>query len=333
MFTPYEKIPEGSGKWGLEEGVWRRLRRVSWVVTEKVHGANFAFLSDGTGAVYGANRRHVLREDEAFFGWQALRDAYVGAVREVVALVRASHPKIERVTIYGELFGGGYPHPEVTPVAGVQPVQTGVWYAPDLHFCAFDIAVEDGKGVRHYLAYEEALSLFKRAGLFAAKPLFVGTYEQAMEQPIRFDSTLPRLLGLPSLPAGSNLAEGVVIKPYQEVAGLAIRPIVKRKIPEFAEDRRYHEAEKWQEPSSVANGGALDMLKWEAYCHLTENRLNAARSKVGEAEGQTLFLVFVEDIQAELRETQGQLLAGLTVAQQAELETYIKVEAGKLIPG
>ena len=45
------------------------------------------------------------------------------------------------VQIFGEVYGGRYDHPSVAPVRGLQPVQCGVWYSPQLHFHAFDVLV------------------------------------------------------------------------------------------------------------------------------------------------------------------------------------------------
>jgi len=64
-----------------------------------------------------------------------------------------------------------------------------------------------------YLNYDISLELFRTVHLFCAEPLFIGTYDAAMEYPLGFDSTIPERLGLPPLPPGSNKAEGVVIKP------------------------------------------------------------------------------------------------------------------------
>ena len=41
--------------------------------------------------------------------------------------------------IFGELFGGGYPHPDF-PFVPEELVQTGIYYCPGLEFYAFDIA-------------------------------------------------------------------------------------------------------------------------------------------------------------------------------------------------
>jgi hypothetical protein len=45
----------------------------------------------------------------------------------------------------------------------------------------------------------------------------------------------------------NNLIEGIVIKPFNMIdSNLNIeRPIIKLKNPEFEEEKKFHEAEKW----------------------------------------------------------------------------------------
>ncbi len=347
IFSGYEKIAESAAKWGLDPAGFRALRRVAWAVTEKIHGANFCFAVAG-GTVRGANRRRLLTDDEPFFGWQTVRDVLAPGLREVAArLAGGGNDTEETMFVYGELFGGGYPHPAVAPVPGVAPIQTGVWYAPDIRFAAFDIAVGSGEA-RRYLDWERARAFLVAAGVPCVAPLRIGTYEQATDYPIRFDSTIPATLGLPPLPAGSNLAEGVVVRPVREIAvagaGGVIRPLLKIKIVEFAEDKRFHEAERWQEPSNVRQsaGEPLDRLKWEAYCRVTENRLDAALSKVGPPPpplarnrgrwARELFALLYEEIRDEARASDGGgAWADSSLTARGEWDAYVRGEVGALL--
>merc|ERR1719375_989102 len=105
--------------------------------------------------------------------------------------------KIRAVHIYGELFGGRYPHPQVRPEPW-QPVQCGVWYAPGLHFQAFDVAV-DVAGVRSFLDFSVAREACEACGLPFAIPLHQGSLSECLEYPIEFETTIPSRLGLPSI--------------------------------------------------------------------------------------------------------------------------------------
>src|SRR5690606_29169553 len=61
--TSYEKIVERPEQWALEDRGYRALKKSPWVVTEKIHGANFALLSDGQ-TVRCAKRKAMLAEGE-----------------------------------------------------------------------------------------------------------------------------------------------------------------------------------------------------------------------------------------------------------------------------
>ncbi|XXX78339.1 RNA ligase family protein [Sorangium sp. So ce134] len=79
----------------------------TWVALEKIHGAQLAIGVDAAGVRFG-KRKEWLRDEDPFFGWQLLRASLRDAARAAFAAVGA-----ERLVLYGELFGGGYPHPAV----------------------------------------------------------------------------------------------------------------------------------------------------------------------------------------------------------------------------
>lgn len=328
-FSGYEKIAESVAKWGLDVAQTRALRRVRWAVTEKIHGANFCFVVNG-GRARGASRRRLLDENEPFFGYQTVRESLADALRNVAD----KFADAETVCVYGELFGGGYPHTDVAPVPNVQPVQTGVWYAPDIRFAAFDVAVTEN-GVRRYVDFERAQTVLRGAGVPVVAPLFTGTWERATDFSPRFDSTIPATLGLPPLPTGTNLAEGIVVRPLREIAGLAVRPLLKVKITEFAEDVRFHEAQKWDAPTEVSRGynDALDRMKWAAYNRVTENRLNAAISKVGNAPERRgeVSATLLAEVESEAREADAGAWNALTESERGEWLSYVRAEVRSLL--
>jgi hypothetical protein len=81
-----------------------------WVVTEKVHGANFCFIYDVTsGLVRPAKRSSLLSNDDSFFGY---RQAYESTLPKCVSIFQnclQSHPEAIRVYLFAELCGGSYP--------------------------------------------------------------------------------------------------------------------------------------------------------------------------------------------------------------------------------
>ncbi len=339
-FPPYEKIAESLAAWlGDDEAAFRASSRVEWIVTEKIHGANFCLVTDGV-AVRCAKRKGWLAEDEDFFGHRALEERLRDPVKGVFAQAKALERSTEVAFVYGELFGGGYPHPDVKAVPGVLPVQTGCWYAPGIELCVFDVGViRAGVEGRVYLGQDEAARVCGEAGISYARPLFRGSYEDAFAFPIGFETTIPALLGLPSL-GPSNKGEGVVLKPARAIAvprrQEPIRPVVKRKIPELAEDERYHGAQKWPERPSPS-APALEWLRHEASALVNENRLFAAVSKVGPARpgdaarlGEVRALVH-EDVESELASRHPLAVEGLSSADAAALARFIDGEAQALV--
>ena len=132
----------------------------TWVATEKLHGANFVVAAVADRAWFG-KRKAWLADDEPFFGWQLIAAELSAALRAIAAELGAA-----QVVGYGELFGGGYPHPAVPAVPGLQPVQTGVWYAPDLRWAPFDLLVaRDDDDDGELLAFAEVERLAAAAGL------------------------------------------------------------------------------------------------------------------------------------------------------------------------
>ncbi len=349
-FTAYEKIAEDASRWQMDEASARLFAKTEWVVTEKVHGANFCFVTDGV-TVRCAKRKRLLGEGESFFHYERVLNSVQEQIQAAFFLAKAHHPTTKSVMIYGELFGGGYPHPDIKADPNVQLVQTGVYYSPTIDFYAFDIALDhhsdNGASERHYLDYDQALQIFQKVQLFHAQPLFVGKWNDANGYPIGFDSTIPALLGLPPL-SQPNPAEGIIIKPvksfYIETKKGRIRPIIKKKIAAFAEDKRFHQAHnvlslskgKWPTTQTSHNDEPLAMLKWEIFNLVTENRLINAISKVGISESakrtqaRLLFNMVLTDVLEELSETQEHTLQALSHSQAQQLRAYLYQQVRQL---
>ena len=184
-----------------------------FAVQEKVDGANVSFLSDDLD-VRMARRTAVLKPQENFFGYQEVLDRYAGSIYHIYNQVRLAYPEVTSIAVFGELFGGAYPHPGVPIRRHVKPVQRGVWYAPGHDFYAFDVFVFTASG-GFFLPVPEADSLFSAAGLLYARNLFVGLLDDCLSYPCAFPTQIPAELGLPPLP--DNLCEGIVIKPLTPI--------------------------------------------------------------------------------------------------------------------
>jgi Rnl2 family RNA ligase len=237
------------------------------VALEKLHGGQLVIASDGD-AVHVGKRKAWLAAGEPFFGWQLLASELAAGAREIARRTTA-----KQTVLFGELIGGGYPHPEVPPVPGLSPVQTGIWYTPALAWVAFDALVaagDDDDG--ELLSHRELEELAEAAGVRTAPRLARGTRAELERVEVRFATRVPAWFALPSL--ADNLAEGVVLKPDARCAP-ADRPVIKRKLPEFDDDR-FREGEGW-DPGRLTEA---DLLAWIERL-VVPARLASARSKVG----------------------------------------------------
>ncbi len=294
-----------------------------WIAVEKVHGAHFAIVCDDAG-VRPAKRRELLGDDalDSFFGvsriWPELS---VSATRFASAL-RSEWGDAAVVTVYGELAGGRYPHPDVPAVAGAEPVQTGVWYAPGLHWLPFDATVETAGG-RCWISDRDLREAAVVAGLMCAPALGCDVLNRLQELPRAFPSRVPALFGLPELV--DNLAEGYVLKPagrWWEAgpAGVGIRPLVKVKHEVFAEDERFDGARPYLPPPQGAAGVPAWLLV-QAAGLLTPARAAAAISKLGPS---TSLDARVHEIARDVAEELAEALGGLPDALLHTLEQALR---------
>lgn len=328
---PYPKIAESTRHWSLRDDQQRELDRASWIVTEKLHGANLCLICDGQ-RVQGAKRKALLTPGEPFFNAQRVIARLTGPILALFERLAALYPKLQHIALYGELYGGAYPHDEVPPIKGLEPVQTGVWYCPQVDFCAFDLSIKLENHPPRFRDWLEALPLIEACDIMAAQPLAQGSLGELAEYPTVFDSTIPARHGLPPLPE-PNWAEGVILRPTLELLLNTpqgpLRPLFKRKNPRFAEDARYHQAQAW---------GARDMpseplafIEWTMRAMLNPNRVAAAISKVGppqdQAQRDALAHALVEDIWDDLTREHDALLATLSSEDHLLLRAVLYDEA------
>lgn len=314
-FSGYEKMPNSLKKIGLAENELSNMDKVKWVVTEKVHGANFSFVYEN-GILKYAKRKNYLSWNDDFFGFQLVVNEIEDKVLSLFEDIEESE-RVGKYIVYGELFGGEYPHDEVAPNENVKAIQTGVYYAPSIHFCAFDIAIEEN-GEKQYLDYETSVSYFEKHEILYAKSLFVGKFADALNFNKRINSTIPKAFDLPVLK--ENLIEGIVVKPFSKVekSMFSSRPILKLKNPEFDEEKKFHEAEKWTYVPNVSSKTEdLSFILEELRNYITLNRLESAISKIGELNREDEQRVteireeFLRDAKVDFNENNNDLLEDL----------------------
>eukprot|EP00742_Colponemidia_sp_Colp-10_P006259 GILJ01006707.1.p1 GENE.GILJ01006707.1~~GILJ01006707.1.p1 ORF type:complete len:402 (+),score=69.45 GILJ01006707.1:62-1207(+) len=279
-FKRYSRIENVTKAAAMQE-----LRSIEWVMTEKVHGANFSFITDGKD-VQCASRSNLLTPFSKFFNFQVVLQDHRQRVIDCFAAVQSVIPETKIITIFGEIFGGKYPHPDVaaSKVEGVKVVQHGVYYAPHNDFYAFDLNVNYSR----FLPFDEATRLFKECGFLHAQALARGPLPSLIQFDVEsFETTLPSLLGLPAIE--KNLAEGVVLRPAAYRSGIvklkraAFCERIKRPVDGLTKkEKQSKHQEQLQMPEE------LEHLISIAMEYVNTNRLRSVLSKIGQVGPQDM---------------------------------------------
>ena len=207
-------------------------KNIEYVVTEKVHGSNFSFITDGK-KVLVAKRTSVLTEEEIpkFFNAKLMLEKYKENVISLFEELFGKEVEEQKIVqIFGEHFGGVYGEKSEP---GHIRIQKEVHYAPFNDFIVFDIRVKIGE-TEFWLSWDKVKKIAENNGFKVVPELFRGTFEEALEYPNEFITKVPELYGLE--PIKGNIAEGVVIKPIESLHfKTGERVILKNKNDKFKE--------------------------------------------------------------------------------------------------
>jgi len=203
-----------------------------WVVTEKIHGTNFSFISDGEN-VKVAKRTSVLNDNELekFYDADIMLENYRESAKKVASFLISQNPKIKQVQIFGEHFGGIF-NGETKP--GFTKIQKEVHYIPFTDFMVFDIMTVDEDENAEFLEWDKVKNLAFNCEFKVVPELFRGTFEECLQFSNEFPTKIPELYGLN--PIEGNICEGVVIKPVvNKTLPNGDRVILKNKNDKFKE--------------------------------------------------------------------------------------------------
>lgn len=322
-FKKYSSIENSFSREFMESVVAQVPPDKEWIVQEKVHGANTSFLCDGREVKF-AKKTSMLADDEKFYDFQELLTNYKDRVIDLFGKVKTKHPDITAISVFGEMFGGLYPHNDVKRNPKMSLIQKGVCYCPDHEFYGFDIYVfADNKG--QYLPVDEVNELFESCGFFYAKTLFKGSLNDCLKQPNAFQSKIAEWLGLPAIE--DNICEGVVIRPVVPCyLKNGSRVIIKSKNERFAEKKSVKKRNKlFVEPIPFSD--MLKSLIVEAEAFVTENRLANVVSHIGEVHfpkdfGKVMGL-FSKDVLADFLKEHGGEFDNLDKCEQKTLNKEV----------
>ena len=251
---------------------------MQWVVQEKVHGTNTSFLCDGNDVKF-AKRTSILGDDEKFYDYQEILEEYRDKVLSLYGRVCSQHKDVASISVFGELFGGAYPHPDVQRIGRLTLIQKGVFYTPSHEFYGFDIYAFTNDG-GYYLSVDEANALFEAEGFFYARSLFTGSLDECLKHPNQFQSKIAEWLGLPAI--DDNICEGIVIRPVTPYyLRTGSRALIKSKNEKFAEKKSVKRRNKQLE-QQLEYSKELTELLGLVDSFVNENRLANVVSHIGE---------------------------------------------------
>ncbi|MCL1973559.1 MAG: RNA ligase, Rnl2 family [Bacteroidetes bacterium] len=330
-FKKYSSIENTFDKDFLEQVMLECSDQQEFVVQEKVHGSNVCLVTDGTYVRFG-KRTGFVEAGEKFYDYGSLLERYTPQVVMLFAGVKQNYPELQTLTLFGEMFGGKYPHPQVKNDPKIMLIQKGVYYAPQHELYAFDLYLTINDSGR-FLPVDEANAFLEQGRFLYAQSLFRGTLDQCLKFPNDGPSQISQWLGLP--PIEDNICEGVVIRPViPTYLHNGARVLLKSKNARFAEKKsiKKRTPKLFVEPSYSESLNRL-LLEIEAY--VTENRLNNVVSKIGQIsvpkDTGKLIGLFSKDILDDfLKEHSGEY-AAIEKSEQKVLNKHINSLATNLI--
>jgi Rnl2 family RNA ligase len=330
-FKKYNSIENSYQKDFLHSIVQQGFSELEYVVQEKVHGANLSFITNGTKILL-AKRTELIADDENFFNSEFILEKYKSRVLELFKLLSQEFP-IHTLTIFGELFGGGYPHPEVEKDKDSFLIQKGIYYLPGNEFYAFDIFINGEK----YLNVNQSCEWFEKTGFIFAKTLFKGSLKECLAYPNDFKTTLPALFGLPEL--DGNICEGVIIRPVvSSFLHSGSRVLIKNKNENWSENNKsidktllrkhFHEEGEALSPEAT-------FLSEEIYKLITENRLSNLISKIGTVnhakDSGKILGMYNKDVLTDFLKTHKEQYENLEKHESKSINKFLNKHAAELI--
>lgn len=276
-FKKYNSIENSYRNEFVNAVIEQGFSNLEFVVQEKVHGANVSFITNGQEIV-SAKRTELIFDNEDFYNSKSVLSNYKDKILDLFKAISTDF-EVRSITIFGEIFGGGYPHPEIPQDITAKLVQRGIYYCPQNDFYAFDIMINNEK----YLDVEITNNYFDKFGFVYAKSLYKGNLQDCMAYPNMFKTTIPTDFGLPELEA--NICEGVVIRPVKTTfLKNGSRVIIKNKNDKWAENNNYIDKtilrKLLNEDETLSEEACV--LCEEIYKLITQNRLDNLISKIGE---------------------------------------------------
>ena len=245
---------------------------LEYVVQEKAHGSNLSYITTDGINFSSAKRGSLIDEGETFYNQEKILQQLKPKFSNIWNKLKQTYSSLEQLTIFGEVIGGSYPHPDVKADNKSLKVQRGVFYSPTNEFYAFDILINGDC----YLDVDETNSLFEQENLLHAQTLFRGSLSDCLNYSNTFESTISSLLNLPEITP--NICEGTIVRPViTSYLANDTRVILKNKNEKFSEKNKVPKTK-----TEVTLSDKVAHLKELILAYVTENRLDNVLSHMGE---------------------------------------------------
>lgn len=236
-----------------------------WVVTEKVHGANFSFwvyknVETKEIDIKCAKRSGWIEEGEKFFNYKSVLEKY----RPMLEKLRGD--VLDNFVIYGELFGGN--------------IQSGMCYSLEQDFVAFDMRWINEDGRLGWALDKLTMLTLKDDYNLPVTPL-IGVYDTFKEALAVEESFTSKLIRQDFDGKEEHKeTEGIVIEPNNAVyEPNGSRVYLKKKTKRFLEKGGKPNI-KHKVPMLLQESVQLKLD--EALLFLNNNRFDSVVSKIGE---------------------------------------------------
>lgn len=280
LFHKYPSIENSYRQEFVDKISLQGYGKISYCITEKIHGSNTQIGYDcKTGEFEYGKRTSKIEDGESCYNVQgifdSLKDSIVALAKYLTPIVTG---ELKTVKVYGEVFGGSYPHDEVKKDNHASKVQKGVYYSPHNEWKAFDIAytvVDDEK--TYFLSGKDFFLACDAVGIDTVPLLSTkSTLKEALEYPNDGKSVVYKSYNLPELE--DNIMEGVVIRPWDTDAWMGMtRVILKNKNDKFKEKSHEKKVNVQVEVPEI-----VKQAMEEVSAYITENRVNNVISHLGE---------------------------------------------------
>ena len=178
----------------------------TWIISEKIKGVHLTFYIDRDNDCKLAKKTGFIKTGINYYNCYHV---YQSIFPKIISL-KSSYPLASLVIVYGELYGGYYPHMDVHPVKS-STLYKKTYYRPDNSFIVYDINV-DGEFLpvlkAQKLCHEHDIEFVPIVDECKSFEDAIMTSNSKINEP----SAIPSQLNLPLL---EHIKYGHVIRPSQ----------------------------------------------------------------------------------------------------------------------